>query len=192
MADRDTQYVTRRDLLSPGDLQAYPLAQSPPTQPRIHPSVTDLALSMSKAHEVDRTWAAQLMSTSEPWLSLSLGFDDCLATTEPAEDTQLLVACDDDTPCGFVLLRPRGLAGSPYIVSIAVEESYRGRGIGSWMLAHVEARSRSDARHIFLCVSSFNSSARRLYERHGYRAVGELPDYVIDGASEVLMLKRLT
>jgi [ribosomal protein S18]-alanine N-acetyltransferase len=55
----------------------------------------------------------------------------------------------------------------------------------------VESYSRPAARHLFLCVSSFNTSARRLYERCGYSAVGALPDYVIDGASEILMHKRL-
>jgi len=88
-------------------------------------------------------------------------------------------------------MRDRGVAGSPYIVSIAVEEAYRGRGIGAEMLAHVEEHFRPRARHMLLCVSSFNTSARRFYERHGYGAVGELPDYIIDGASEILMHKRL-
>jgi ribosomal protein S18 acetylase RimI-like enzyme len=40
-------------------------------------------------------------------------------------------------------------------------------------------------------VSSFNVRARRLYERRGYEAVAELEDYVIDGASEILMHKWL-
>ncbi len=44
---------------------------------------------------------------------------------------------------------------------------------------------------MFLCVSSFNGRARALYERHGYRTVGELADYVVDGLSEILMVKRL-
>ena len=33
--------------------------------------------------------------------------------------------------------------------------------------------------------------ARSLYERHGYRPVGEFPDFVVDGHSEILMVKRL-
>jgi ribosomal protein S18 acetylase RimI-like enzyme len=44
---------------------------------------------------------------------------------------------------------------------------------------------------MFLCVSSFNDGARRLYERLGYIRVGQLPDYIVDGASEILMHKRL-
>jgi RimJ/RimL family protein N-acetyltransferase len=40
-------------------------------------------------------------------------------------------------------------------------------------------------------VSSFNERARRLYERHGYAAAGELKDYIVEGVSETLMHKRL-
>jgi len=44
---------------------------------------------------------------------------------------------------------------------------------------------------MFLGVSSFNMRAQQLYQRRGYRKVGEFPDYVIAGASEILMHKRL-
>jgi ribosomal protein S18 acetylase RimI-like enzyme len=92
---------------------------------------------------------------------------------------------------GFVLVHPRGVAGSPYVASIAVAPAARGEGIGRQLLRHVEERFRPEARHLFLCVSSFNDGARRLYEREGFDVVGVLEDYVIDGASEVLMHKWL-
>jgi len=47
------------------------------------------------------------------------------------------------------------------------------------------------ARDVFLCVSSFNSRAHALYNRLGYELVGELNDFVIAGASELLLRKRL-
>jgi ribosomal protein S18 acetylase RimI-like enzyme len=42
---------------------------------------------------------------------------------------------------------------------------------------------------VFLCVSSFNDAARRLYERLGYAAVGRLPNFLVDGHDEILMMK---
>lgn len=89
------------------------------------------------------------------------------------------------------MVHPRGLAGSPYIASVADAETRQGVGLGTRLLDFAESRFRTDARHIFLCVSSFNARARRLYERHGYEAVGELTDYIIDGASEIVMHKWL-
>ena len=92
--------------------------------------------------------------------------------------------------CGFIRIHPRGVAGSPYVASVAVTEAERGRGVGTALLDAAEARYPK-ARYVFLCVSSFNAGARALYERHGYRLVGELPDYVVDGHAELLMGKRL-
>jgi ribosomal protein S18 acetylase RimI-like enzyme len=134
-------------------------------------------------------WCARVMAATDPWLALGRSFEDCLARCNHAEYT-LLTASEDGERLGFVLLHPRGVAGSPYIASIAVAEEARGRGVGSALLVQAEGYFPG-ARHIFLCVSSFNGAARRLYEREGYRAVGEFPDYVIDGASETLMHKRL-
>lgn len=147
--------------------------------------------TISLATADDRVWAARLMAASDPWIRLRRGYEECLAAVQPQPDTEMFVAREGGTPLGFVLLRPRGVAGSPYLVSIAVDPGARGRGTGSALLAFVEQRFRPAHRHLFLCVSSFNERARRLYERQGFRMVGELPDYIIDGASEILMHKRL-
>ncbi len=50
----------------------------------------------------------------------------------------------------------------------------------------------SGCRYVYLCVSSFNIRALRFYELHGFAKVGELPNFVADGNSEVLMQKRLS
>jgi ribosomal protein S18 acetylase RimI-like enzyme len=92
---------------------------------------------------------------------------------------------------GFAVLVRYGAAGSPYLASIAVAEGFRNRGIGSQLLAFAENLYQPAARHIFLCVSSFNTRAQALYQRRGYQIVGELKDYVIEGASEILMHKTL-
>jgi ribosomal-protein-alanine N-acetyltransferase len=43
--------------------------------------------------------------------------------------------------------------------------------------------------NVFICASSFNPGARRLYERLGYQVVGELPDYIVRGHAETLLRK---
>ena len=102
----------------------------------------------------------------------------------------LLLARDSGEPCGFILLHPRGFAGSPYIASVAVAPEFRGLSLGTALVAAAEQLFPA-AHHIFLLVSSFNLRARQLYERLGYRQVGELQDYIIPGASEIIMHKRL-
>ncbi len=147
-------------------------------------------ITIDEAAEPEREWCAQLMAGSDPWITLGRGLEQCRALLRHPEYL-LFVAHYGEEPCGFVLLHPRGVAGSPYIASVAVAERFRGSGIGAALLAYAEKQFSGRARHIFLCVSSFNERARRLYERLGYIAVGELKDYVIEGASETLMHKRL-
>ena len=147
-------------------------------------------VTIGPAQEAERDWAAHLMSGSDPWVTLRRGFEDCKkACTD--ESCLLFIARLEGQPCGFILLHPRGVAGSPYIRSVAVAAGYRDRGIGRLLVEFAENLFRDKARFIFLCVSSFNTRARALYERLGYAAAGELVDYVIDGASEILMSKRL-
>ena len=138
----------------------------------------------------DHAWAAALMSSSEPWITLRRDFDSCLrACTSPSD--VLEIADAGGARCGLVLVRPAGVAGAPYIVSIAVAATHRSQGVGAAMLAHVEQACRSRSRHLFLCVSSFNPRARHFYERHGFTVIGTLQDFIIEGADEILMHKPL-
>jgi GNAT superfamily N-acetyltransferase len=146
--------------------------------------------SISPATEEERDWAASLLARSEPWITLGATAEECRSACHDSEYL-LYVAHRDGRPSGAISLQRRGVASSPYVKSIVVEEGDRGTGVGSALLAFAEDLFRKDARHMFLCVSSFNARARSFYERHGYRPLAELPDYVIDGAAEILMHKRL-
>jgi len=149
--------------------------------------MTDVAIDL--ASNSDREWSAKLMAASEPWLTLGRDFATCLAGCRGPEFV-VLMARRAGARCGFLLLHPTGVAGSPYIASIATSAAVRGQGVGSALLDAAE-RWLPEAHHMFLCVSSFNTRARQLYERRGYTKVGEFPDYVIPGASEILMHKHL-
>jgi len=140
--------------------------------------------------EDDREWAAGLMAASEPWLTLGRGIGACRSACE-RPDCRLFLARDAHGRCGFALVNPRGVAGAPYLVAIAVAPEWRGQGTGAALLGYCERHAALNSRHFFLCVSSFNTRAQAFYERQGYRRVGEFDDYIIDGASELLMYKRV-
>lgn len=153
-------------------------------------AVSQEDVRIAPATREDREWAADVMATSDPWLTLGRGLEDCRARClDPAY--LMLVAWNGCERCAFALLHPRGVSGSPYLASFAVDEASRDRGVGAVLLDACERHFAASSRHFFLCVSSFNTRARAFYERHGYRQVGEFPDYVIDGASEILLYKRL-
>jgi ribosomal protein S18 acetylase RimI-like enzyme len=140
--------------------------------------------------EDERAWAARLLATSEPWISLGVTEEK---TRQTLHDPGYLVyiAHINNAACGLIIIHPRGVAGSPYIKTIAVSAEYRNEGIGASLMNFAETSFRNRSRYIFLCVSSFNSKARIFYQKLGYTMVGELKDYIIDGASEILMSKKL-
>ena len=147
-------------------------------------------LDIGPASIHERAWAASLMASSEPWRTLGRDLAACTASLADGPGSELLIARSAGAAVGFLFVRLRGLAGSPYLASIAVVPEARGRRIGEHLIAHLE-RAVTPARHLFLCVSSFNTEAQRFYARLGFKQVGELPDYLIDGASELLLCKRL-
>jgi [ribosomal protein S18]-alanine N-acetyltransferase len=150
-----------------------------------------LSVDVGAATDEDRQWAASLMASSEPWLTLGRGFDRCLQVCHDPEYL-MFTARRDAERCGFLLLQRRGVAGSPYVVSLAVAPQARSQGVGGRLLAFAEEYVRPVAAHMFLCVSSFNGRARHFYETHGYVVEAHLTGYVIPDASELLMHKRLT
>lgn len=82
-----------------------------------------------------------------------------------------------------------------YVAVIAVLEAYRGLGIGSALMAEVDA---GVARHpeiveLYLHVQSSNAAAVRFYERQGFAVVGEIASYytLIDPPHALLLRKVL-
>jgi ribosomal protein S18 acetylase RimI-like enzyme len=132
--------------------------------------------------------AATIMANSEVWQRLARTFDHTYAAvTNP--QAERVVAVLGEQVVGIMILGINVPLIKGYVAALAVHEDYRGRGIGSRLLKHAEERIGRVSPHVFLCVSSFNDAARRFYERHGFRQVGELKDYAVAGKTERLMLK---
>jgi ribosomal protein S18 acetylase RimI-like enzyme len=147
------------------------------------------ALTISPPQGADAEWCARLMSSLDPWKRYGRTYEACL---ERIRDPEYLVwvVRRAGAPRGFIVIHPRGAAGSPFVAAVAVAPEAQGEGIGAALLGAAE-RFYPEARNIFLCVSDFNPRARALYERLGYRVVAELDDYVTGGITEFLMRKRL-
>jgi ribosomal protein S18 acetylase RimI-like enzyme len=132
---------------------------------------------------------ALLMSSSEPWITLKRTYEDSLKILlDKSNDTYVLKSGQRIT--GFVVVKCQGSL-IPYIQSIAIHPEYRRKGIGTKIIKDVEEIYSIQYHHIFLCVSSFNDSARKLYVNLGYKIVGELKDHIVSGHSEFLLSKSL-
>ena len=108
-----------------------------------------------------------------------------------AKGGELFVAELEGRLAGFVWMDRRGaFSSAPYLRLVAVDGSLRGSGVGASLLEEFERRGAEVGRDFCLLVSDFNEAAQAFYERHGYRKVGELPDFAREGIAEVFMVKR--
>ena len=127
------------------------------------------------------------MSSSEPWLTLGRTYESSYEILG-APTREIYVAKVGEELAGFVILLMHGaLVG--YIQTICMAPEHRNRGLGRQLLAYAEERIFRDSPNVFLCVSSFNTGAQRLYLRLGYELIGEFKDYIVRGHSELLMRK---
>ncbi len=116
-------------------------------------------------------------------------FNDALAE----DSADLFVITVDDRAVGVVWCVVRGAFDrSGYVRLLMVDGVWRGLGVGGALLDYAEAYlGAAGAEDVILLVSDFNHAAQRFYRRHGYSQVGALPDYVVQGVSELIYRKRL-
>jgi Acetyltransferases len=139
------------------------------------------------AGDTEARVCAAMMASSDPWLYFGRTFEQCLARLTDSSG-EVWVARAGGVPRGFIILILQG-AFVGYIQIVCVDAGARSGGIGSRLVRFAEERIFREFPNVFLCVSSYNDRARALYERLGYRLVGELTDYLMRGESEFLMRK---
>jgi ribosomal-protein-alanine N-acetyltransferase len=75
-----------------------------------------------------------------------------------------------------------------HIVSIAVAEKERGRGVGKALLGDlIERLSRAGVKRIVLEVRKSNYEAKRLYQKFGFEKKKEIEGYYKDGETAEVM-----
>ena len=137
-----------------------------------------------EAHE-----CAQFMANSEPWITLRRTYDDSMEIlSDPSKEVYVAVVRNEIV--GFVILQMCG-AFIGYIQSVGVIPKWRNRGIGSSLMKFAEDRIFSETPNVFICVSSFNKKALKLYEKLGYGIIGELKNYIVPKHSEILLRKTI-
>ena len=102
-----------------------------------------------------------------------------------------LTSQDEVAGCMWVV--PDGFFGAfPYLSLLGVKKSFRGMGIGHVLLETFIGVSRSlGYRKCSLLVSHFNPRAKNLYQSLGFRKVGYVPDCILPGIHENIMVKDL-
>ena len=137
----------------------------------------------------EAAWCARLMAANEPWVTVGRTVDEGMRILQnPAKE--VVVARIGQELVGFLILDMNGpFLG--YIQTVCVAPEMRGRGIGSELIAWAERHIFRESPNVFMCVSSFNVDAQRLYTRLGYTVVGTLRSYIVAEYDEILLRKTL-
>jgi ribosomal-protein-alanine N-acetyltransferase len=152
--------------------------------------VADGQIQIRKLEGTDEAdLCARLMAGSEPWITLGRSYEDSLKIlVDKSKD--IYVARVDQVIVGFIIINMNG-SFVGYIQTVCVKPEMRNKGIGSILLNWAEQRIFSETPNVFMCVSSFNKEALKLYEKLGYEVIGELRDYIVAGHSEILLRKTI-
>jgi [ribosomal protein S18]-alanine N-acetyltransferase len=132
---------------------------------------------------------ARMMSKTDPWITLEMDYNQCLLAF-PGECKEIHVLEAGNILAGFIIIQTSGTFAG-YIQTICVDESFRGRGFGKKLLHYSEERILRYSPNVFICVSSFNKGAIKLYYQYGFKLIGELENFVKPGFTELLLRKSV-
>jgi ribosomal protein S18 acetylase RimI-like enzyme len=132
---------------------------------------------------------AQMMSETDPWITLGMDYDQCLKAFDGTWREVYILESENEI-AGFVILQVCGTF-SGYIQTICIGKAYRGLGLGRKLLQFCEDRILKFSPNVFICVSSFNKGALKLYLDFGFKLIGEMDNFVKDGFSEFLLRKTV-
>jgi [ribosomal protein S18]-alanine N-acetyltransferase len=139
--------------------------------------------------ENDFRRCAEIMAGTDPWITLGMDFEQCLKAFE-GDFREVYIAWYGSDLAGYVILQVCGTF-SGYIQSICMSENYRGKGFGTSLIEFCEKRILEFSPNIFICVSVFNKGAMKLYNRMGYKLIGELDSFLKEGYTELLLRKTV-
>ena len=139
----------------------------------------------------DARACADIMASTDPWITYGRTRENTFVTvSNPQAESYAAISAGGEI-VGVVVIALRVPLIRGYICGLAVKPTHRNRGIGTQLLRYAEARVFRESPNVFLCVTSFNTNAQRLYARLGYQKIGEITDFAIPGAHEHLLRKTL-
>jgi len=131
----------------------------------------DVSISKTSLHE-DLEWCAKLMAANEPWITLQRSYEDSVnLLRDPVSEVYLLE--QNNHRIGFVMIKLKG-SFTGYIQTIVLNEEARNKGIGEAAIRYVEKLIFTVSPNVFICASSFNTGALKLYHSMGYEDIGLL------------------
>jgi GNAT superfamily N-acetyltransferase len=112
----------------------------------------------------------------------AVGFWRGVAEGVARGERALLVAEDEEGVVGtvqLILALPDNQPHRADVAKMLVHRRARRRGVGACLLQAVDAVARAEGRTVLVLDTVTGGDAERLYERAGWRRVGEVPGYAL-------------
>lgn len=141
---------------------------------------------VQRVHEIDQ------LSFAMPWSERSYRFELSENTNSVTWIAEMTQPAEDETNAAAVIVGMIvvwAILDEAHVATIAIHPDYRNGGIGRGLLARglLIAYERG-ARQAFLEVRRGNFTAQRLYERFGFKVVGERLRYYKDNNEDALLM----
>jgi [ribosomal protein S18]-alanine N-acetyltransferase len=136
---------------------------------------------VARAHEID------VLSFSLAWSERSYRFE----ITENRNSINLVAEVshngEQSSVIGMIVIWV--ILNEAHVATIAVHPDYRGHRIGQKLLANgLAAAYERGARLAYLEVRKGNSTAKNLYDKFGFKVVGDRPRYYKDNNEDALLM----
>ena len=153
---------------------------------------------MNKVHNIepvlttdanDFMQCAIMMSSTDPWLMYDMDVDKCMVAFG-GEGKEIYKILSEGKIIAFIILQVLGTFKG-YIQTLCVDEAYRNLGLGHQLLEFCEKRILKISPNIFICVSTTNTKAQKLYYEYGFTLIGVIADFLRAGFHELLLRKTI-
>ena len=135
---------------------------------------------MTEAH-IPHLAVIEKQCFSTPWSGNALSEE----LTNP--HARFFVCLKDDAVCGYI--GAHNVVGEVYITNVAVSPEYRGQGMGAMLVGFLKEYSKAEnADFITLEVRKSNSVAISLYDKMGFKVVGERKGFYENPKEDAILM----
>jgi len=135
----------------------------------------------ASAEYLDAIAELEIRAFAVPWSKKT--FESAFA----ADTVSFFAAVEDGALLGYACLMAVPPEGE--LMNIAVDDAYRGRGIGSALMeAVLEKASALGTESVYLEVRESNAAARHLYEKYGFSVIGRRRNYYRKPVEDAILM----
>ncbi len=146
-------------------------------------AASDIIIRNMACSDIEEVYEIERDSFSEPW------HKDSFEYSINAEHDYSVVAVCDGRICGYLMLRIS--CDCADIMNVAVDASYRKKGIASILMKNVMEYGRSKGVETFILeVRESNAPAIALYEKMGFNVIGKRKAYYTSPVEDALVMMQ--